>query len=97
MERARAADRTAVIVIRTDPHTWTGGDAWWDVGVPEVSERDEVLVAKAEHEAARKTPEDRGVTTRAQGPNGPGLESGDTRRSSTSQNGLGSRSHSCRW
>jgi 3D-(3,5/4)-trihydroxycyclohexane-1,2-dione acylhydrolase (decyclizing) len=54
VERARAADRTAVIVIRTDPHAWTGGDAWWDVGVPEVSDREGVLVAKAEHEAARK-------------------------------------------
>ena len=54
LERARAADRTAVIVIRTDPHTWTGGDAWWDVGVPEVSDRDEVRVAKAAHEAGRK-------------------------------------------
>jgi 3D-(3,5/4)-trihydroxycyclohexane-1,2-dione acylhydrolase (decyclizing) len=51
---ARDADRTAVIVIRTDPNTWTGGDAWWDVGVPEVSEREEVLVAKAAHEAERK-------------------------------------------
>ncbi|MCD6020897.1 MAG: 3D-(3,5/4)-trihydroxycyclohexane,2-dione acylhydrolase (decyclizing) [Actinomycetia bacterium] len=54
LQRARAADRTAVIVIRTDPHAWTGGDAWWDVGVPEVSERDEVRVAKAAHEAGRK-------------------------------------------
>lgn len=52
--RAREADRTVVIVIRTDPTTWTGGDAWWDVGVPEVSEREEVRVAKAEHEAERK-------------------------------------------
>jgi 3D-(3,5/4)-trihydroxycyclohexane-1,2-dione acylhydrolase (decyclizing) len=52
--RARAADRTYVIVIRTDPYTWTAGDAWWDVGVPEVSERSEVRVAKAEHEAERK-------------------------------------------
>ena len=43
-----------MIVIRTDPHTWTGGDAWWDVGVPEVSDRDEVRVAKAAHEAGRK-------------------------------------------
>jgi 3D-(3,5/4)-trihydroxycyclohexane-1,2-dione acylhydrolase (decyclizing) len=43
-----------VIVIRTDPEAWTGGDAWWDVGVPEASERHEVLVAKAEHEAERK-------------------------------------------
>jgi 3D-(3,5/4)-trihydroxycyclohexane-1,2-dione acylhydrolase (decyclizing) len=54
LERARASDRTAVIVIETEPHTWTGGDAWWDVGVPEVSEREEVRVAKAEHEAERK-------------------------------------------
>ena len=54
LERARAADRTAVIVIRTDPHGWTGGDAWWDVGVPEVSDRDEVRVARAAHEAGRK-------------------------------------------
>ena len=52
--RARAADRTAVIVIRTDAYTWTGGDAWWDVGVPEVSDREEVRVAKAQHEAERK-------------------------------------------
>jgi 3D-(3,5/4)-trihydroxycyclohexane-1,2-dione acylhydrolase (decyclizing) len=54
LERARAADRTSVIVIRTDPDAWTGGDAWWDVGVPEVSEREDVRVAKAEHEAERK-------------------------------------------
>jgi 3D-(3,5/4)-trihydroxycyclohexane-1,2-dione acylhydrolase (decyclizing) len=54
LKRARASDRTVVIVIQTDPDTWTGGDAWWDVGVPEVSERDEVRVAKAEHEAERK-------------------------------------------
>lgn len=52
--RARAADRTYVIVIRTDPYTWTAGDAWWDVGVPEVSARSEVRVARALHEAERK-------------------------------------------
>lgn len=52
--RARAADRTTVIVTKTDPYTWTGGDAWWDVGVPEVSDREEVRVAKAQHEAERK-------------------------------------------
>ncbi|HUG86817.1 MAG TPA: thiamine pyrophosphate-dependent enzyme, partial [Euzebya sp.] len=51
--RARRADRTSVIVIRADPYTWTGGDAWWDVGVPEVSEREEVMVARAQHEAER--------------------------------------------
>jgi 3D-(3,5/4)-trihydroxycyclohexane-1,2-dione acylhydrolase (decyclizing) len=52
--RAKQADRSAVIVIETDPYTWTPGDAWWDVGVPEVSERESVRVARAEHEAERK-------------------------------------------
>lgn len=53
-QKARAADRTTVIVIRTDPSTWTGGDAWWDVGVPETSRREGVIAAKAAHEADRK-------------------------------------------
>lgn len=53
-ERARAIDHTTVIVIRTDPTTWTEGDAWWDVGVPEVSEREQVRLARAAHEAERK-------------------------------------------
>jgi len=52
--RARKAERTVVIVIKTDPNAWTGGDAWWDVGVAEVSQREDVMVAKAEHEAERK-------------------------------------------
>ena len=30
--RAKAADRTYVIVIDVHPHQWTPGDAWWDVG-----------------------------------------------------------------
>ena len=34
-----AADRTTVIVIATDPHAWTEGGAWWEVGVPEASDR----------------------------------------------------------
>src|SRR5918992_4715340 len=46
LDRARSSDRTAVIVIATDTETWTGGDAWWDVGGPEVSEREEVRVAR---------------------------------------------------
>ncbi|HXJ64245.1 MAG TPA: thiamine pyrophosphate-dependent enzyme, partial [Actinomycetota bacterium] len=53
-ESARGSGRTTVIVVRTDPNAWTAGDAWWDVGVPEVSEREEVVVAKAQHEAERK-------------------------------------------
>jgi 3D-(3,5/4)-trihydroxycyclohexane-1,2-dione acylhydrolase (decyclizing) len=54
LARARKSDRTTVIVLRTDPDAWTGGDAWWDVGVPEVSDREEVRLARAAHEAERK-------------------------------------------
>ncbi|HEY4621400.1 MAG TPA: thiamine pyrophosphate-dependent enzyme, partial [Gaiellaceae bacterium] len=45
-ERARAADRTTVIVIRTAPHDWTPGGAFWEVGVPEVTSRIEVSAAR---------------------------------------------------
>jgi 3D-(3,5/4)-trihydroxycyclohexane-1,2-dione acylhydrolase (decyclizing) len=52
--RARAADRTYVIVIDTDPVISTeAGGAWWDVAVPEVSERAQVRTARADYEAAR--------------------------------------------
>jgi 3D-(3,5/4)-trihydroxycyclohexane-1,2-dione acylhydrolase (decyclizing) len=54
LTRAKAADRTAVIVIKTDAHTWTPGDAWWEVKPPEVSARDEVRRAAADHEAGLK-------------------------------------------
>ena len=45
-ERARSADRTTVIAIRTAPHDWTPGGAFWQVGVPEVSSRPEVAEAR---------------------------------------------------
>jgi 3D-(3,5/4)-trihydroxycyclohexane-1,2-dione acylhydrolase (decyclizing) len=45
-ERARAADRTTVLVVRTAAHDWTPGGAFWEVGVPEVAERAEVADAR---------------------------------------------------
>jgi 3D-(3,5/4)-trihydroxycyclohexane-1,2-dione acylhydrolase (decyclizing) len=55
LERARAASRTCVIVIDTDPEAATpAGGAWWDVAVPEVSERDSVRAARAAYETRRK-------------------------------------------
>jgi 3D-(3,5/4)-trihydroxycyclohexane-1,2-dione acylhydrolase (decyclizing) len=55
LERARAAARTYVIVIETDPQAATNaGGAWWDVAVPEVSARDAVRAARAEYETRRK-------------------------------------------
>ncbi len=44
--RARSNDRTTVITIETDPHTWTEGGCFWEVGVPELSNRAQVNAAK---------------------------------------------------
>ncbi|QHQ35372.1 3D-(3,5/4)-trihydroxycyclohexane-1,2-dione acylhydrolase (decyclizing) [Algicella marina] len=45
-----------VIVIDTDPYPSTEhGGTWWDVGVPEVSERDEVKAARTNYETSKKT------------------------------------------
>ena len=53
--RARAAARTYVIVIDTDPQAATeAGGAWWDVAVPEVSTREAVRAARAEYERRRR-------------------------------------------
>ncbi|MBO0662421.1 3D-(3,5/4)-trihydroxycyclohexane-1,2-dione acylhydrolase (decyclizing) [Jiella sp. MQZ9-1] len=47
LERARAATGPFVVVIDTDPYPSTEpGGHWWDVAVPEVSTRDEVLAAR---------------------------------------------------
>jgi len=51
--RARASERTYVVVIETDPAVSTAaGGAWWDVATPEVSERPQVRAARAAYEAA---------------------------------------------
>jgi 3D-(3,5/4)-trihydroxycyclohexane-1,2-dione acylhydrolase (decyclizing) len=51
--RARAGDRTYAIVIDTDPQASTeAGGAWWDVAVPEVSERPDVRAARAAYDIA---------------------------------------------
>ncbi len=52
--RAKQADRTYVIVIETHPYQWAEGGAWWEVGIPEVSEREQVRVARGQSEAERK-------------------------------------------
>jgi 3D-(3,5/4)-trihydroxycyclohexane-1,2-dione acylhydrolase (decyclizing) len=51
MEGAKGAKIPTVIVIDTDPMPGTGaGGTWWDVAVPEVSERREVNEARADYE-----------------------------------------------
>ena len=52
---ARSADRTFVVVIDTDPAAGTdAGGHWWDVAVPEVSDRADVVAAREAYDAARK-------------------------------------------
>jgi 3D-(3,5/4)-trihydroxycyclohexane-1,2-dione acylhydrolase (decyclizing) len=47
---ARGRDIPSVIVIDTDPYPGTGvGGHWWDVAVPEVSDRAEVRRARADY------------------------------------------------
>jgi 3D-(3,5/4)-trihydroxycyclohexane-1,2-dione acylhydrolase (decyclizing) len=54
LRAAREAPRTAVIVIETDSSLGTAaGGAWWDVAVPEVSDRQEVADARRIYDAAR--------------------------------------------
>ena len=51
LERVRASIRTTVLVIDTDPVASTAeGGAWWDVPVPEASDRAGVKVARRAYE-----------------------------------------------
>lgn len=53
--RAKAADRTSVIVMQVDPYDgWTTqGHAWWEIGTAQVSDVAEVSAQHAEVEAGR--------------------------------------------
>jgi 3D-(3,5/4)-trihydroxycyclohexane-1,2-dione acylhydrolase (decyclizing) len=54
LERARAAKRTYVISIDTDPaRTTSEGGWWWEVAVPEVSAREAVHSARVQYEQGK--------------------------------------------
>lgn len=56
MRRARASDRSYVIVIDTDPmQTTEAGGAWWDVAIPEVSTRPQVQKAHTDYQQHLKS------------------------------------------
>ncbi|QPC86171.1 3D-(3,5/4)-trihydroxycyclohexane-1,2-dione acylhydrolase (decyclizing) [Mesorhizobium sp. NBSH29] len=53
LKRATTAARTSVVVIDTDPLVSTeAGGHWWDVAVPEVSDRPQVQSARKAYETA---------------------------------------------
>ena len=52
---ARARTRTQVIVIdTTHGRTTEDGGCWWEVAIPEVSQREQVRAARTAYEAARR-------------------------------------------
>ncbi|MGB0664684.1 MAG: thiamine pyrophosphate-dependent enzyme, partial [Pontibacterium sp.] len=53
MQWAQNNDKTTLINIVTDAFAWVPGDADWDVGVPEVSDRDTVKAARAHQDEIR--------------------------------------------
>jgi len=53
-QRARSNSRTSVIVIDVDQYSWTEGGGWWEVGVPEVSDRPQVRAARAALDEGKK-------------------------------------------
>ena len=54
LKRARAADRTSVVCVETDPaRTTTEGGWWWEVAVPEVSDRQSVNKAHEQYVEAK--------------------------------------------
>lgn len=54
-ERARAADKTSVIVMKVDPYEgWTTeGHTWWEVGTPHITNSDKVRAAHEDWEDGR--------------------------------------------
>ncbi|OMH38805.1 3D-(3,5/4)-trihydroxycyclohexane-1,2-dione acylhydrolase (decyclizing) [Motiliproteus sp. MSK22-1] len=51
--RAKAADRSYVIVVDVDPHKWSECDCWWQVGLPAVSRDKRTAEAVANFEEGR--------------------------------------------
>ena len=54
LAKAREADRTAVIVTKVRAKDFTEGGAFWQVGVPEISERSSVTAARKAMDAGLK-------------------------------------------
>ena len=55
LKRARAAKHTSVVCIETDPNrATTEGGWWWEVAVPEVSQRQEVVAARKAYEQGKR-------------------------------------------
>ncbi len=54
LKRARAAERTYVIALRTHAYEWMEGGSWWDVGMPAIANRPEIDEARNTQERERR-------------------------------------------
>ena len=52
--RAKASDITYVLNIDINPTVWSSVDAWWEVGLPEVTDREEVKAAVKQWDEGRQ-------------------------------------------
>ena len=52
--RAKASDITYVLNIDIDPTVWSSVDAWWEVGLPEVTDREAVKAAVKQWDEGRQ-------------------------------------------
>ncbi|MEZ9523074.1 3D-(3,5/4)-trihydroxycyclohexane-1,2-dione acylhydrolase (decyclizing) [Enterovibrio norvegicus] len=53
-ERAKASDKTYVIVTDIDDTVWSSCDAWWEVGLSEVTDNESIANARDQWEEGRK-------------------------------------------
>jgi 3D-(3,5/4)-trihydroxycyclohexane-1,2-dione acylhydrolase (decyclizing) len=54
LARAKASEVSYVIVVETDQHRWSNVNAWWEVGLPQVSDIDAVNQAREQWDIGRK-------------------------------------------
>ncbi|MDP2570713.1 3D-(3,5/4)-trihydroxycyclohexane-1,2-dione acylhydrolase (decyclizing) [Vibrio penaeicida] len=52
--RAKEASQTYVLVVDIDPTLWSSVDAWWEVGLPEITDREDVVKAKKKWDEGRR-------------------------------------------
>ncbi|OEE59106.1 3D-(3,5/4)-trihydroxycyclohexane-1,2-dione acylhydrolase (decyclizing) [Enterovibrio norvegicus FF-454] len=52
--RAKASDRTYVIVVDIDDTVWSSCEAWWEVGLPEVTDNENIIKARDQWEQGRQ-------------------------------------------
>lgn len=52
-ERARASSSSYAIVVSVQAYEWLESNAWWEVGVPEVSKRDAIAQARRESDLGK--------------------------------------------